>query len=108
MDVSHYQGIHQFGRDYAFMLENDTHDLGSVDRVLAENMVRLCAETVDFLHIGYSPALETYEKGSRPMLERFAVDAGACHGTRKDRIERIAKFWVVYQFEMWSSLNGSK
>ena len=68
MDVSRYQGIHQFGRDYAFMLENDTHALGCIDRVLAEKMVRLCAETMDFLYIGYSPALATYEKGSRPML----------------------------------------
>lgn len=92
MDVSRYQGIHQFGRNYAFMLENDTHALGSVDRVLAENMVRLCAETVEFLYIGYSPALATYEKGARPKLECFAADAGACHGTRKERIGRIAKF----------------
>ena len=34
MDVSRYQGIHQFGRNYAFMLESDTHSLDSVDRVL--------------------------------------------------------------------------
>ena len=92
MDVPRYHGIHQFGRDYAFMLENDTHALGSVDRALAEKMVRLCAETVDFLYIGYSPTLATYEKGSRPMLERFAADAGAYHGINKDRIGRIAKF----------------
>lgn len=92
MDVSRYKGIHQFGRDYAFMLENDTHALGSVDRALAENMVRLCAETEDFLYIGYSPPLATYEKGARPILERFATDAGACRGTNKDRIGRITKF----------------
>ena len=107
MDVSRYRGIHQFGRNYAFMLESDTHALDSVDRVLAENMVRLCAETVEFLYIGYSPPLATYQKGSRPQLERFVADTGACHGTNKDRIGRITKFWVVYQFEMWSSLNGS-
>ena len=92
MDVSRYQGIHQFGRNYAFMLENDPHALGSVDRVLAEKMVRLCAETVEFLYMRYSPPLATYEKGARTKLERFATDAGACHGTRKDRIGRIAKF----------------
>ena len=100
MDVSRYQGIHQFGGNYAFMLESDTHALGSVDRVLAENMVRLCAETVEFLYIGYSPPLATYEKGDRPQLEDFAADSGACHGTNKDRIGRITKFWVVYQFDM--------
>ena len=65
MDVSRYQGIHQFGRNYAFMLESDTRALDSVDRVLAENMVRFCAETVEFLYIGYSPPLATYQKGSR-------------------------------------------
>lgn len=36
MNISRYQGIYRFGKAYGFMLENDPHASGSVDRVLAK------------------------------------------------------------------------
>ena len=62
MDTSRYQGTGQFGKAYGTMLEKDTHAPGSVDRVLAEKMVRLCAETADYLYMGYSPTSACKEK----------------------------------------------
>ena len=50
-DVSAYRGIAQFGKAYQTMLENDAHAPGSVDRALAEEMVRLCPETAEYLYI---------------------------------------------------------
>ena len=74
------------------MLENDTHALGSVDRVLAETMVRLCADTAEYLYTEYSPTLARYEKGSRPLLEGYVADAVAFQGTSVDRAARIVDF----------------
>ena len=92
MDISHYQGAGQFGKAYGIMLENDTHALGSVDRVLAETMVRLCADTAEYLYTEYSPTLARYEKGSRPLLEGYVADAVAFQGTSVDRAARIVDF----------------
>ena len=92
MDISRYQGIDQFGKAYRITLENDTHASGSVDRVLAETMVRLCAETADYLYTGYSPTSVHYEKGSRPLLEQFVADAGASQGTFTGNVASIVDF----------------
>ena len=64
MDISPYQGIDQFGKAYRITLENDPHASGSVDRVLAETMVRLCTETADYLYKGYSLTCTRYERGN--------------------------------------------
>ena len=84
MDISRYQGIEQFGKAYGTMLENDTHVVGSVDRVLAKSMVRLCAATAQYLYTGYSPPCARYRKGSRPLLGRYVADAGALQGPSRD------------------------
>ena len=92
MDISRYQGIYQFGKPYGLMLENDPHAAGSVDRVLAEAMVRLCAETADYLYKGYSPICAGYEKGFRPTLERYVAEAGASQGSSPARVAGIVNF----------------
>ena len=92
MDISRYQGIDQFGKAYRITLENDTHAPGSVDRVLAESMVRLCAETVDYLYTEHSRACSRYERGSRPLLERYVGDAGANPGPSPNRVSGIVDF----------------
>lgn len=51
-DLSQYMGLAQFGRAYQYMIQNDTHAPGSVDRLLTEQMVRLCLETADYLYNG--------------------------------------------------------
>ena len=92
MDVSSYQGIGQFGRAYRILLENDTHAPGSVDRVLAETMVRLCADTAEYLYTRYSPTCTEYEKGSRPVLERYVATAGESQGSSANRVAGIVNF----------------
>ena len=76
MDISRHQGIDQFGKAYRITLENDPHASGSVDRVLAETMVRLCTETADYLYKGYSLTCTRYERGTRPA-------AGTIRGRRR-------------------------
>ncbi|MBI3973567.1 MAG: hypothetical protein HY332_20020 [Chloroflexi bacterium] len=49
VDLAPYTGIGQFGAVYRYMLAHDAHAPGSVDRVVAERMVRLCPETAEYL-----------------------------------------------------------
>ena len=92
MDISRHQGIDQFGKVYRITLENDPHASGSVDRVLAETMVRLCTETADYLYKGYSLTWTRYERGTRPLLERYVADAGALQGPSPDRVASVVDF----------------
>ena len=108
MDISHYQGIDQFGKAYRIALENDTHAPGSVDRVLAKTMVRLCAETADYLYTGYSPTSVHYGKGSRPLLEHFVVDAGASQGTFTGRVASIVDFCQSLEERVADDLDGMR
>ena len=108
MDISRYQGIGQFGKAYGIMLENDTHALGSVDRVLAERTVRLCAETAEYLYTGYSPTSARYEKGSRPLLEGYVANSATFQGTSADRVARIVDFCQSLAERAADDLDGMK
>ena len=92
MDTSRYQGTGQFGKAYATMLQNDPHAPGSVDCVLAERMVRICADTAEYLYTRYSPTSTDYEKGSRPALEAYVTEAAALQGSPADRVSSIVDF----------------
>lgn len=91
-DLSQYQGIGQFGRAYQFMLDNDAHAPGSVDRVLIDRMVRLCSETADYLYAQFTPTALRCEPGSRPQIEECLRRAGADRGDEERRIDRICGF----------------
>ena len=108
MDISSYQGIDQFGKAYRITFENDTHAPGSVDRVLTESMVRLCAETVDHLYTEYSPTCTRYVKGSRPVLERHVADAGASQGLAADRLANIVDFCQSLEKRAADDLDGMR
>lgn len=69
LDLTSYTGSSAFGPAYRYMLENDAHAPGSVDRQLVASMVRLCAETADFLYGEFTPLEVRYKPGSRPVLE---------------------------------------
>ncbi len=92
VDPSNYQGIGQFGRAYRIMLENDSHAPGSVDRVLAERMIRLCAETAAYLYEQYTSTTVVYQPGSRPELEQHLEQAVAGADSDEERIAAIARF----------------
>ena len=91
-DISQFRGISRFGRAYEAMLESDTHAPGSVDRVLAERMIRLCPETAVYLYEAYTPTRVGYEKGSCPHLERCAAEATTGCASPQDRVAGIARF----------------
>ncbi len=91
-NLSQYQGLAQFGPAYAFSWGNDTHAPGSVDRVLAERMIRLCSETAPYLYRDYTPTAVEYTNGSRPELERYADEATAGCNSDEERVAGIAKF----------------
>ena len=70
LDTPRFSGIGQFGPAYRYMLENDSHAAGSVDRVLAQRMIRLCPETVEYLYGAHTLLDITYPRG-RDLAWRF-------------------------------------
>ncbi len=66
-----YRGIGQFGPAYRRMMEHDTHAPGSVDRVLTENMVRVCDQTAHLFYQTPISSTSAYVTGSRPTLETY-------------------------------------
>lgn len=91
-NLSKYKGTNQFGLAYKIMLENDPHVLGSIDRVLIENMVRLCLETAEYLYREYTPLQSFYERGMRPELEKHVKEAISGAKSIEESIEAIAQF----------------
>ena len=104
-NISKYQGLSQFGPAYKVMLENDPHAPGSIDRILTENMIRLCPETVDYLYSEYTPTKSFYEKGSRPELEQYVEKVISDNPSREERIEAIARFTSSLQKKASSDLD---
>ena len=92
VDNSRFMGSAQFGPAYQKMLDNDTHAPGSVDRVLTEQMIRLCSETATYLYTDYTPADIRYKKGTRAELEDCTEQITADCQSYDERIERIVQF----------------
>ena len=65
------QGLDCFGKQYGIMYRNDTHAEDSVDRALFEQMIRLDAQSVDWLYGDYTDLSARYVPGSRPALEKI-------------------------------------
>ena len=78
VDISQFVGLSQFGPAYRFMLENDSHAAGSVDRVLAERMIRICPETMGLPVSGAHPTRHNIPEG-------VATRAGAIRWTTARR-----------------------
>ena len=95
--IARYSGVGQFGPAYRYMLENDSHAAGSVDRVLQEGMIRICAETADYLYGAHTPLDIKYRKGSSPELEQCVSKASAGAERAEKAIERITAFTAGLQ-----------
>ncbi len=95
--IAGYSGVGQFGPAYRYMLENDSHAAGSVDRVLQEGMIRICAETADCLYGAHTPLDIKYRNRSRPELEQCVSKASAGAERAEKAIERIAAFTAGLQ-----------
>jgi len=87
------------------MLENDSHAPGSVDRILMEEMVKLCPETADYLYRAYTPLKTLYKKGTRPKLEHYMRAITAESSTDEEIIEGIARFTNSLQKNAESDLD---
>lgn len=74
------------------MFENDSHAPGSVDRVLGENMVKLCSQTVEYLYSAYTPITLHYEKESRPKLESRVKEIISRCSSIEEIVARITQF----------------
>ena len=59
------------------MLEHDPHATDSVDRIIAREMVRLCAATANVLYICFAPLEVAYLRGTRPKLESILAERHA-------------------------------
>ena len=92
MNLSSFTGRAQFGPAYQMTFDNDTHEPGSVDRVLTEQMVRLCSETEIYLYTEYTPIEVSYIKGSRVKLEACIEEITADSVSSEERIESIVLF----------------
>ena len=107
-DVSIYRGLAQFGPAYRVMLENDAHAPGSVDRVLMENMVRLCTETADYLYSQYTPERSLYRRGERPELEYWIDRILPAGNSDEERITAIVRFTAGLQGKASQDLDSAQ
>jgi len=104
-EIERFRGIGQFGPAYQVMLENDSHAPGSADRVLAEEMVKLCSETADYLYKAYTPLKILYKKGTRPKIELYLRTITAKSSSDEEIVEGIAQFTSRLQEKAEDDLN---
>jgi transglutaminase-like putative cysteine protease len=90
--IERFRGIKQFGQAYGVMLENDSHAPGSVDRVLMQEMVKLCSETSGYLYSAHTPIEVLYERGTRPKLESYVENLTAQAASDEEVVEEISQF----------------
>ena len=91
IDLQQYRGITQFGPAWQVILENDTHAPGSVDRAIADDMIRVCPETAEYLYAKHTPLKLLYEKGSRPCLEGYVARATVDGASIEERAAGIIR-----------------
>ena len=92
MDLTQFTGTSAFGRAYQVMMERDAHAYGSVDRVLASSMVRLCHQTADYLYTSFTPLEARYGRGTRPKLEAILNSVVPCGCGPEGRLAAIIEF----------------
>ena len=92
MDLDPFRGTAAFGKAYQFMLENDAHATGSVDREIARNTVRLCPETAEYLYRAHTPLNIHYARGSRPQLEAVVSACTRAAASVEERVSAIARY----------------
>jgi len=105
-DVSAYRGIGQFGKAYKVMLENDAHAPGSVDRLLVEEMIRLCTETAEYLYSRYTPISVYYKKGMRPVLEEYVEAVTTGSNSSEEFVQAITLFTSGLQVKAPADLDS--
>ncbi len=108
INLAQYQGIGHFGSAYRITMENDTHAPGSVDRVLDERMVRLCAETASFLYGEYTLRDLEYVDGSRPNLERWFDNATSNRNSDDGKVAAVSSWCAQLGAQAPEALDGMR
>jgi len=67
------KGISIFGKQYEFGYKNETHEPGSVVRVLFDEMIKLDVNSVEYLYNSYTDLSISYKQGSRVFLENIVM-----------------------------------
>jgi transglutaminase-like putative cysteine protease len=92
MNPADHTGPAAFGPAYRFMLENEAHAEGSVDRDIVRGIVRLCPETAEHLYRDHTPLEIGYRPGSRPVLEAIVSEHVTAGASREAGVRAIAGF----------------
>lgn len=86
-----YKGLGQYSKAYEVMLKNDVHKEGTVDRILQQQMIKLCDDTLEFLYGSYTKQTVTYQKGQRLFLEDIV--SSLCENKKnEEKINKILHF----------------
>ena len=92
MDLADFTGAGAIDGAYRVMMEHDAHAPGSVDRVLAAGMVKLCSETAEVLYSSFTPLEVRYAGRSRPRIEAILDSICSRAFDVEQRLEAIAEF----------------
>jgi len=65
---------------------------GSVDWVYKQEQLLLCPETTEFIYNGFTPSTVSYEKGSRPQLEKIVRTVTRGCRTQRAKVLALLKF----------------
>ena len=84
------KGIGIFGKQYEYGYKHETHAPGSVVRVIFDEMIKLDADSYNFLYQSYTDLRSYYQAGSRPYLENIA--ATLIDETDAATIDRIIQY----------------
>jgi len=84
--------MHALGPAWEVVFRNDVHAPGSVDWVLMEGMVTLCAETAPVLYDAACTPASVYRPGLRPELEEVLTRLLTAVTSEEERVDRIAQF----------------
>jgi hypothetical protein len=91
-DLTEFTGTSAFGSAYQIMMERDAHAFGSVDRVLASSLVRLCNETAGCLYTSFTPREARYVRRDRPELEMILDSICRRGSCPEERLSAIIGF----------------
>jgi transglutaminase-like putative cysteine protease len=91
-ELAEYRGLRQLPTPYRVMFDNDPHPVGSIDRELWREMVRLCPATTTALYERFTPTRVSYVPGSRPELERIVRALGMAERSDEERVAAVIRF----------------
>ena len=84
------KGLGIFGRQYEIMYKNDVHAVGTVDRVLCEQMIKLDDNSKEYLYNSHTDLSCRYKPGARVFLEGIVNSLRGL--TPRETVENIISY----------------